>query len=490
MANLFDGEGKIDAFLQIISESQLLDESQFQRLLEAVEDSEKTLTPTIILHKLKRARWLSQWQSDQLLQGDPFCFVLGQYKLLDFLGKGAMGNVYLAEHHYMHRRAAIKVVHEHLAGIQNIITNFFHESEAIAALDHPNIVRAYDFNHQSNVFYLVMEYVEGRTLREYHNQHKPLSMHMVANFIRQAAAGLAHAHSRDIIHRDIKPSNLIVDNNGHIKILDMGLALRARSTQSIDEKDETRGTPDFMSPEQALDCVNVDGRTDIYSLGGVLGFLLTGLPPNRGKNLVEIIHHILNNSAKSLRETDPNIPEGLDDIYLKMVARKPEDRFQSAIEVENVLSHWLKTTSPALLYEATPETLHGLKVLVADDDPLILQILKKLLENSGFRVILAEDGATAIKQLSQDIAVCLFDLDMPHVSGIECLQYVKKHYNNIPVIIISGMEQLQLVVQAMREGAFDYFTKPADYSNVMSRIFEAVNLRAHQLKLSQIEDTF
>ena len=142
MANLFDGEGKIDAFLQIISESQLLDESQFQRLLEAVEDSEKTLTPTIILHKLKRARWLSQWQSDQLLQGDPFCFVLGQYKLLDFLGKGAMGNVYLAEHHYMHRRAAIKVVHEHLAGIQNIITNFFHESEAIAALDHPNIVRA------------------------------------------------------------------------------------------------------------------------------------------------------------------------------------------------------------------------------------------------------------------------------------------------------------------------------------------------------------
>src|SRR6185436_18880149 len=183
------------------------------------------------------------------------------------LGSGGMSSVYLAEHVLMQRRVAIKVLPHNRVGDSSYLARFHFEAQAAAALDHRNIVRAYDLDNEGRIHYLVMEYVEGRDLQAIVEQDGALEFHAAANVVAQAAAGLEHAHQRGLVHRDIKPANLLVDLKGTVKILDMGLAKftpESRPTPGFAHDDQILGTADYLAPEQAANPRSVDHRADIY----------------------------------------------------------------------------------------------------------------------------------------------------------------------------------------------------------------------------------
>jgi len=267
-------------------------------------------------------------------------FRLGNYTLLKQLGAGGMGVVYLAEHVHMKRRVAIKVLPSRLVKDKAYLERFHREAQSIAALDHPNIVHAYDVDNEGAIHYLVMEYVEGKELEQIVTRHGPLSPERAAGLIRQAANGLAHAHARGLVHRDIKPSNLLVDKTETLRILDLGLA-RAVATGEADgtaeQEENVVGTTDYLAPEQALGAKDIDGRADIYSLGCTLYYLLTGSPPFPGESLAErLVKHQME-TPPSIANLRPDVPEELIAICSRMLEKKPTDRY-SAQELSEVLS--------------------------------------------------------------------------------------------------------------------------------------------------------
>jgi serine/threonine protein kinase len=294
---------------------------------------------------LVRCGLVTRFQAKHILAGRHRGLILGPYKLIDRIGKGGTGIVFLAEHRQLRRLAALKVMPNHDSNAESL-ERFYREARAVAALDHPNIIRAHDVNQYGNVHYLVMEYIDGRNLQEHVDRHGAIPPRKAAGYIRQIAAGLQHAHERGLIHRDIKPANLLLDNTGTIKILDMGLALFEREPNDKLTQDLSRGavlgTADYLSPEQALDCHEVDIRADIYSLGATFYTLLNGNPPFHGSKITQkLIDHQFKQPC-SLNELNPNIPLPLALIVAKMMAKKPEDRFQTPKELIDALTRWMK----------------------------------------------------------------------------------------------------------------------------------------------------
>ncbi|MGQ9821167.1 MAG: protein kinase domain-containing protein [Thermogutta sp.] len=336
----------VEQFLDLVLRSQLVERDRLQRFLAQLppEVNKSTLTAEEMADHLCRAELLTRWQSQKILEGRYKGFFLGKYRLLDHLGTGGMSSVYLAEHVLMQRRVAIKVLPKHRVQDSSYLARFHREAQAAAALDHRNIVRAYDVDNDGVNHYLVMEYVEGRDLQRIVRQDGPLPAHLAADYIRQAAEGLAHAHQAGLIHRDIKPANLLVDAKGTIKVLDLGLArFTADETASltIAYDENVLGTADYLSPEQALDSHRVDARADIYSLGCTLYFLLTGQPPFPEGTLPQRLMKHQKEMPPDIRAARPDVPEDLAAICFKMMAKKPADRYASAEQVAAVMSKWL-----------------------------------------------------------------------------------------------------------------------------------------------------
>ena len=265
---------------------------------------------------------------------------IGQYQLMRIIGRGGIGTVYEAFHCRLKRRTAIKLLNFDGVQIRNSVLRFYREMEAIGKLDHPNIVRAIDAGEIHGKPFLVMEYVVGSDLAKVVSKAGPLSVVESCEIIRQAACGLQHAHDNGLIHRDIKPSNLLLDLNGHVKVADLGLAQfhEAGSEQSeITKSNHLMGTVDFMSPEQALNPKHADERSDIYSLGCTLYFLLTGEPVYEGDSIIERVLAHREHVVPSIRDTLPEISENLDSVMQRLLAKLPEDRFQSMNEVLEAL---------------------------------------------------------------------------------------------------------------------------------------------------------
>ncbi len=298
----------------------------------------------LIGDRLVEAVLLTRWQCDKLMEGRHKGFFLGKYKLLDHLGTGGMSSVYLAEHVRMQRRVAIKVLPKNRVEDSSYLARFHLEARAAAALDHRNIVRAYDVDNDGDIHYLVMEYIEGRDLQEIVKHDGPLQYVAAADYIRQAAQGLAHAHAAGLIHRDVKPANLLVDQKNVVKVLDLGLARftdedKASLTVAYDEN--VLGTADYLAPEQAIDSHGVDARADIYGLGCSLYFLLAGHPPFPDGTLPQRLMMHQKQPPPDIRDDRPDAPEDLIRICLRMMAKKPDDRFQTGTEVAEALSAWL-----------------------------------------------------------------------------------------------------------------------------------------------------
>ncbi len=269
---------------------------------------------------------------------------LGQYRLLRLLGAGGMGQVYLAEHQLLKRPCAIKVIRPGQSADPQAVARFEREVQTTATLTHPNTIEIYDYGHTDDgTFYYVMEYLPGLSMADLVARHGPLPAERVIYLLRQACDALRKAHSAGLIHRDIKPGNIFVAERGGVydvvKLLDFGLAKGSdNSTGSqITQEGTVAGSPMFMSPEQALGQPS-DARGDIYSLGAVAYFLLTGHPPFQGKTAMELIVAHARDPVAPLTQLRAELPADLERLVLRCLAKDPEERFQSALGVDEALA--------------------------------------------------------------------------------------------------------------------------------------------------------
>ena len=289
---------------------------------------------------------LTQFQARLLLQGKWKNFYLdGKYRILDHLGSGGMGQVFLCEHRYMRRLVAIKTLVPDQTHSTAVVQRFLREAQAVARLDHPNIVRAHDIGQHRDTCFLVLEFVPGVNLQTLVENRGPLSVACAVNYVIQAAMGLNHAHMAGLVHRDVKPANLLVDHSGTVKLLDLGLARFA--FDDPEEKDgAVLGTADYIAPEQALDATTADCRSDVYSLGCTLHFLLVGKPPFDGGSVPQKLIWHQSAQPRPASAIRPAVPRGISDVILQMMEKDPFRRPQSAAEVVELLRQWYVPVPP------------------------------------------------------------------------------------------------------------------------------------------------
>lgn len=279
--------------------------------------------------------------------------LFGQYRLKKMLGAGGMGEVRLAEHVLLKRPCAIKVIHPSRASDPDALARFEREVRAAAELTHPNTIAIYDYGRADDgSFYYVMEYLPGLTLAEFVERHGPLPPERVVYLLRQVCAALAEAHARGLIHRDIKPGNIIVTERGgafdFVKLLDFGLVKPAAGNAShqLTQENVIAGSPLFMSPEQSIAGRELDPRSDLYSLGAVAYFLLTGRPPFSGESAMEIIVAHARDAVTPPSQINNTVPKDLELVVLRCLAKDRQGRFQTARELEGALAacdscgHW------------------------------------------------------------------------------------------------------------------------------------------------------
>ena len=255
---------------------------------------------------------------------------LGRYEVLGELGQGAMGVVYKARDPLIDRVVAIKTINLSLAMDEKdeYEGRFYQEARAAGRLNHPNIVTIYDVGKSGDVAYIAMELLEGRELRDIMNEGPLLPIDQVLNIVAQVAQGLAYAHEHEIVHRDVKPSNIMVIRDGHVKITDFGIA-RMESSSVRTQTGMVLGSPKYMSPEQVMG-KTIDPRSDIFSLGVMLYEMLTGQAPFDGENVNAIMYQTLNAVTPPPNTINPDVPEMVNFIVAKALAKGVEDRYQNA----------------------------------------------------------------------------------------------------------------------------------------------------------------
>jgi formylglycine-generating enzyme required for sulfatase activity/WD40 repeat protein/serine/threonine protein kinase len=347
----------------IATTNDLLEFLQSQRLLSAeqlgVLAREKPLADARALARILVQRgWLTPYQVNELLLGRGQRLLLGSYVLLDLLGEGGMGQVFKARNWKLGQIVAVKLIRKERLTNPASIKRFYREIRAAAALEHPNIVRAIDADEVDGTHLFVMEFVEGTDLNKLVKTQGALDVRLACDYVRQAALGLQHAHERGLVHRDIKPHNLLEVSGGairssspphhaplsahQIKILDMGLARIDRDadtdhSSTMTQEGTVMGTPDYIAPEQALDSHQVDIRADLYSLGCTLYFLLSGRVPFPGGEMMAKLLRHQNEDAQALESLRPEVSPAVSAIVRKLMAKRPENRFQTPAGLASAL---------------------------------------------------------------------------------------------------------------------------------------------------------
>lgn len=274
---------------------------------------------------------------------------LGPWRPGRKLGQGGMGQVFAASHETLGRSFAIKFLTAGLSSSQEASRRFQDEIRSLGQMQHPNIVSAVDAGAKNGVHYLVTDFIAGRTLAEVVASEGPREEQRVIEIAGQVAAGLAHAHKHGFVHRDIKPSNLMLDESGNVRILDFGIARHTSGTSSLTADGQMLGTAEFLAPEQAADAQSVDGRSDLYSLGGTLLFLLTGetpFPKSSHPTFASQIHAHLFETPPALKHAPPAWSPRLLELLSRLLARNPDERFANAEAVVEFLSEQ-STVNPA-----------------------------------------------------------------------------------------------------------------------------------------------
>jgi serine/threonine protein kinase len=331
----------LDEFTRSLSECGLMTAEEVRSFVGGLSADQRPTTAEQLAREMVTLGKLTKYQAQAIYQRKTSYLVLGNYVLLERIGRGGMGQVFKAKHKKMDRIVALKVLSPVAMKSPGAVKRFLREAKAAAKLAHPNIVTAHDADEDKGMNYLVTEYVDGETLAMIVRQHGAMSLGRAVDYIVQAARGLEYAHSNGVIHRDIKPSNLLLDKQGTVKILDMGIArvdefvgkLAFGSAEEMTNSGVIVGTPDYMSPEQSNDIRVADARSDIYSLGCTLYFLLTGQPAFSGETVLQKIMAHREQPVPFLRDLRGDVPEALENVFQKMMAKRPQDRYRSMAEL-------------------------------------------------------------------------------------------------------------------------------------------------------------
>ena len=398
-----------------------------------------------------------------------------RYEILEKIGSGGMANVYKAKCHKLNRLVAIKILKEELAMDEEFRKRFRTESQAVAMLSHANIMGVYDVGHADGVDYIVMELLDGITLKQYINRKGALNWKEALHFTIQICKALEHAHSRGIIHRDIKPHNIMILRDGSIKVADFGIA-RLTTTQSTLTQ-EALGSVHYISPEQAKGS-HIDARSDIYSVGVVLYEMLTNRLPYEGDSPVAVAIQHINSMPLSPREINPDIPEALEAITMKAMAADKEKRYPSATAMLKDLEDFRKnpnmtlnysTSSPAVDPENEPTLIidtNAVKKVTADKERREAQRSAKYEQtkenrrrNSSARRVAVLAGIFAVivfllgifyflyNYFIKDLLTATEDFEVPSIVGLD-IEYVQNS---------SRYEDFNIEV-----GGYDYDSDQAD----------------------------
>ncbi len=387
---------------------------------------------------------------------------LAHYRILSLLGKGGMGEVFLAEDTRLHRKVALKVLLPEVAEDTGKLGRFVQEARAASALSHPNAAHIYEIGEANGRHFLAMEYIDGQTL-EARSSGAPLPMAEILSFAGQVADALDAAHARGIVHRDIKPANLMIDPRGHVKVLDFGLAkilpvtgteIPASSqlaTQFLTSGGDVLGTVSYMSPEQALGR-DVDRRTDLFSLGVVMYQMASGKLPFAGASAQETLARILQSPPDSLARLNYELPEEFERIVKKCLEKDRERRYQSAKELLVDLRNLERTPSGEKIRSG------AIRAVIVDDEELARHLLREYLLQAGGVEVLAEcaNGFEAVKVIAERKPDLVFlDVQMPKLDGFEVLELIDP---SVAVIYVTAYDQYAM--RAFDAHAVDYLLKP------------------------------
>jgi serine/threonine protein kinase len=359
----------VAAFLRQIDEHGLVDAEQRPHLAELARAGPRD--PRDFAREVMRRGWLTPYQINQLFQDNGAALLLGSYVVLERLGSGGMGNVFKARHQKLGRVVALKVIHRDKLDKPSVVKRFRREIRVAGQLDHPHIVHAYDAENVNGSYVLAMEYVEGSDLGKIVKESGPLPVRETCDYVRQAALGLQHASEKGLVHRDIKPSNLMLTARGDkppgspgtIKLLDLGLALVQQplidtsTSGPLTVAGKVVGTVDFIAPEQARDASSVDTRADIYGLGCTFYYLLTGQPPFEGATVTnKLFKHALE-EPPPVEKLRPEVTPAVAAVVRKMMAKSPDDRFQTPAELAAALDDVLHGRPPRAVPAAPPKAV-------------------------------------------------------------------------------------------------------------------------------------
>jgi response regulator RpfG family c-di-GMP phosphodiesterase len=463
-------------------------------------------TPDRIGRALVASGLLTNFQLQRILGGQLHGLVLGNYRLLDKLGGGSVGLVYLAEHMHLKRRVAMKVLPTDEQFPASVLQRFYGEMRVLAQLNHPHIVSAYDAGNLppndrngQTLHYLAMELLDG-DLEEYVFEHGALPIPQACEWIRQAAVGLQAAHDHHVIHRDLKPSNLLRTEGNQIKLVDFGLAREFSSNRT--ERRCLLGSVEFMPPEQSLDPSAVREPADIYGLGATLYWMLTGHTPYpRDENVADALRRLQVEPPRRLRQFLPDAPQELDELIAKMLARLPDQRPESARSVMQALARFAAPDSSSWessLLEAAPVEAAASPnesaprpwgVMILDDDAAVRKTLRIVVESLGCIVHEAEEPLTAMEVINAEpIDLLLLDLNLPGVHGYEVCKALRAHppRAHLKIVIASGDCGPDELTTAMENGADDFIAKPVPLAQLAARVRHNLRLKGAQDRLDQL----
>ena len=345
-------EPQASRFYQAALQSGLIDEAGLAACFALIPPEKRT--PDAIDRRLARQAIttgrLTLWQAQQIIGGRSTGFKIDKYILLDLLGRGGMGRVYLAKDVRLNRLVALKILSQERMNNPRAIARFLREAKVGAQLQHEHLVRVYDEGDSGGIRYLVMEYIEGKNIGQLIGELGSIPWPTAARWIRQIALGLEHARLKELIHRDVNPCNILVTKDGTAKLTDLGLAIDLNDQDNVTRDGATVGTFDYVSPEQARHSRSVDTRADIYSLGCTIYHMIAGRVPFPVTSLPEKLYAHQLHDPDPLAEAMPGVPEELAEVVRKMMRKLPEERYQNPLEVAQALepfaieSGW--TTTP------------------------------------------------------------------------------------------------------------------------------------------------
>lgn len=452
--------------------------------------------------------------------------VMEKYQIVREVGRGGMGVVYLATDIRLEREVALKelVLSRGIIGVdrQEVIERFKREAQTAAKLNHPNIITIFDVGEENNRYFIAMEYLPGKTLKDYLDEKKVFKVEEILDILIQVLSGLEHAHSKGIVHRDIKPENIKILDEGSVKIMDFGIASIESKRTGLTQDGSMLGTIAYMSPEQLYSSKSVDSRADIFSFGAMMYEVFSGKLPFEGETIGETIIKIMTQNPVFLRELNKRISEKIENIVHKCLERDVDKRYQKIKDVYNELVFYKMCLSHKELQEKIILTDEQEKALgVSSPDTTVIIKASRLtspdinfLKKRKFHILHVEDDATlqnvflsymtkrgvpydytfvesvgkAIEILnSKEVDFIISDYMLPDGTAND----ITAMRGKIPMLVTTSVQETNVIIEIMKKGILDYVVKTSDFK-YLDKIYEIIDetIEKEELEFKKVDRKF